>query len=93
MFKTPSSTLLALSLFIGFAACTGARTGSENKITGTVSDIRSVITVRDTAGRERIFEIASAAGINIGAAAWCEDDNCRLLRIEDKIVNVQKVIK
>lgn len=60
---------------------------------GTVTDIQgNIVTIRDTAGIEQQVELNSAAGIRIGANAWCEEDCGKGLRIGDRGITVKRVL-
>jgi hypothetical protein len=59
-----------------------------------VTDIKgNVITIKDDNGISKTLELASLEGIKIGTKATCEEDCGKGLKIGDKVIKVQKVIK
>ncbi len=60
---------------------------------GAVTNINgSIITVKDTAGVEKRFELENAAGIKIGESVWCEGDCGRALKIGDRGIRVKRIV-
>jgi hypothetical protein len=51
------------------------------------------VTLKDDKGVERTFEIASASGLKVGTTARCEGKGCQELRIADKLIKVNKIVK
>jgi hypothetical protein len=60
------------------------------KITSTKGN---TVTLKNDKGVERVFEIASASGLKVGAIAKCEGKGCQQLQIADKHVKVNRIVK
>lgn len=67
--------------------------GSLPLFQGKVTDIKgNVITLTDTKGQTRIFEVDSAAVLKIGSDAWCEQDCRKQIRTANNVINVRRVL-
>jgi len=53
----------------------------------------NTVTLKNDKGVERVFEIASASGLKVGAIAKCEGKGCQQLQIADKHVKVNRIVK
>jgi hypothetical protein len=53
----------------------------------------NVVTIADMRGRKKDLEVESVQGLKPGAqVSWCEDD-CRVLRSNDKSVPIKRVVE
>jgi hypothetical protein len=88
--------LVSMVVVAGLLVTCGTAFAISNteKMQGKVTAIKgNVVTVKDIKGKERQFELNSAAGIKIGQNAWCEEDNCfQGLKIGDRKIKVKAVI-
>jgi len=53
----------------------------------------NTVTLKNDKGVEKTFEIASASGLKVGAIAQCEGKGCQQLRIANKHIKVNKIVK
>lgn len=91
MFKKPVSVVVVAGLLV--TGSTAFAVSNTDKMQGKVTAIKgNVITVKDIKGKERQFELNSAAGIKIGQNAWCEEDCFQGIKIGDRKIRVERVI-
>jgi uncharacterized protein YcbX len=51
------------------------------------------VTIADGAGRTRVLELEAVRGIVVGTpTGWCEEENCRTLRIGGEHFQVRRVV-
>jgi hypothetical protein len=100
MFKKLISTVVIVGVLLGgasaFAMTKADRNGKQviSVINVRVTAIKgNVITLKDDNGIERVLEIKSVEGIKIGTSGTCEEDCGRTLKIREKDITIQKVIK
>ena len=96
MFRKIVTLILILLFLTAFSTAFGMTKSDKNiaragaGLTGKVTAVKGrTITVRDSKGIERQFDLNSAAGIKIGQNAWCEEDCGKGMRVGDKNVQVQ----
>jgi len=60
----------------------------------TIVAIRgNVVTIADTRGRKKDFEVESVEGLKTGAeVGWCEDD-CRVLQTAGRSIPIKRVVE
>jgi hypothetical protein len=100
MFKKFIPAILMASILLS-GASVFAMTKADKNVKQVISIINvkvtaikgNVITIKDDKGIERVLEIKSVEGIKIGTNGTCEEDCGRTLKIGEKDITIQKIIK
>jgi hypothetical protein len=100
MFKKLISTVVMAGVLLSGASIFAMTKADKNgKQVISVTNVRvtaikgNVITIKDDKGIERVLELKSVEGIKIGTSGTCEEDCGRTLKIGEKNITIQKVIK